>query len=157
MPGRRQERRRSFGHARARYGVRPRTWTGRGLQCWPGGVQAVRGNRGKLFAIDAHWMFLFRNSNAVSCVFSEFIDGNAVASNRTKCCCPERSKQHFCAYSAIAESLSHGANSASRNGVEILWNTIHRLYTCGKVPVFIGFCRSSIRFLQESHRTELKA
>ena len=69
MPGRRQERRRSFGHARARYGVRPRTWTGRGLQC--GGVQAVRGNRGKSYAIDAHGMFHFANSNAVFFVISQ--------------------------------------------------------------------------------------
>ena len=29
------------------------------------------------------------------CIITDFIDGNAFASICTKCCCPERNKQHF--------------------------------------------------------------
>jgi hypothetical protein len=43
----------------------------------------------------------------------EFMDGNVIVSIWMKCCLADRSKQHFCAFSAIAETLNHGGHSAS--------------------------------------------
>ncbi len=70
-PCRRQVRRRSFRYAWISYGVRPRTWSGRGQQ-W-GGVQAVRGNTGKVDAIDAHEMLHSTYPDAVSVELSQIL------------------------------------------------------------------------------------
>ncbi len=55
-----------FGHACASYGVRHRTWAGRGPRS--GGIQVVKGNACKMDVIDAREMIHFANPDVVSFV-----------------------------------------------------------------------------------------
>ena len=59
----------SFGRACASYGVRHRTWTGRGPLSE--GIQVVKGNACKMDVIDALGMSHFSNPDAVSFVLTQ--------------------------------------------------------------------------------------